>query len=97
MAQMAVDPWARWTAVADESLVLGTIERARETWLTAEQVAGGCGLPLGRVQSVLETTPADLIVAPGDGPDRRARYSTRGHYRATRGFFGRYLDALMSS
>jgi hypothetical protein len=94
---MAGDPWDRWAAVADEPLVLETIERARETWLTAEQIAGECGLPIGRVQSVLEATPARLIVAPGDVPDRPARYSTRGHYRATRGFFGRYLDALLSS
>jgi hypothetical protein len=93
---MAGDPWARWTAVADESLVLGTIERARETWLTAEQIAGGCGLPLGRVQSVLETTPADLLEAHGDAPGRPPRYSTRAHYRATRGLFGRYFDVLIS-
>lgn len=97
MAQMAGDPWDRWAAVADEPLVLSTIERARETWLTAEQIAAGCGLPLGRVQSVLETTRADVIVVPGDGADRPPSYSTRGHYRATRGFFRRYFDALMSA
>jgi hypothetical protein len=94
---MAGEPWDQWSAVADEPLVLATIGQARETWLTAAQIAGRCGLPPGRVQSVLETTPADLIIAPGDGPDRPPRYSTRSHYRATRGFFGRYLDALMSS
>ena len=94
---MTGDPWDRWAAVADEPLVLATIERARETWLTAAQIAGACGLPPGRVESVLETTPADLIVAPGDGAERPPRYSTRGHYRATRGFFGRYFDALMSA
>jgi hypothetical protein len=94
---MTRDPWDQWAAVADGPLVLATIERARETWMTAEQIAGECGLPLGRVQSVIEATPAGLIVAPGDVLDRPARYSTRGHYRATRGFFGRYLDALLSS
>ena len=94
---MAVAAWDRWAAVADEPLVLATIERARETWLTAEQIASGCGLAPGRVQSALERAPADLIIAPGDGPDRPPRYSTRGHYRATRGFFRRYLDALVSS
>ena len=90
----AGEPWARWTAAADEPVVLVAIERARETWLTAEQIAYDCGLPVGRVQSVLETTPADLIVAPGDGRGVPPRYSTRSHYRATRAFFGRYLDAL---
>jgi len=91
------DPWDRWTAVADEPLVLATIERARETWLTAERIAAACGLPLERVQTVLDTTPSDVIVAPVEEPALPPRYSTRAHYRATRSILRRYLDALLAS
>ncbi len=97
MAQSVADPWARWTAVADEPLILATIERARETWLTAERIAADCGLPLNRVQAVLDTTSADVIVTSSGGSDRPQQYSTRGHYRATRSLLARYFDALTAS
>jgi len=95
--QRKADPRSRRTAIADEPLVLATIERSDDTWLSAEAIAAGSGLPLDRVRNILETTPAGVIVAPADGSGRPARYSTRGHYRATTSLLGRYFDALASS
>jgi len=95
--QSLADPWARWTAVTDEPLVLATIERADETWLSAEAIAGETGLPLERVQTVLDTAPASVIVDPADGSGAPARYSTLEHYRATTGLLRRYVDAILSS
>jgi hypothetical protein len=97
VAPSVADPWDRWTAVADERLVLAAIERAPDTWLTAERIAAACGLPLERVQTVLDTTPSDVIVAPVEEPALPPRYSTRAHYRATRSILRRYLDALLAS
>ena len=97
MPQRRADPRARQTAVADEPLVLAAIERSDDTWLSAEAIAAGSGLPLDRVRDVLETTPAEIIAAPADGSGRPARYSTRGHYRATTSLLGRYFDAVVSS
>lgn len=97
VAPSVADPWEQWTAVADEPLVLATIERARDTWLTAGQIAAECGLPPERVQAVLDATPGDLIFTPADEPGRPPRYSTRTHYRATRSVLRRYLDALMTA
>jgi hypothetical protein len=95
--QDMADPWGRWSAATDEPLVLAAIERSHRTWLSAEAIAAESGLPLGRVQMVLDATPADVLVAPAEGPDAPARYSTRRHYRATTGLLRRYLDALVSS
>ena len=98
MPQSVADPWARWTAIADEPLVLAAIERSDDTWLSAEALAAESGLPLDRVCAVLDTTPAAIIIdAPADGAGRPVRYSTRGHYRATTNLLGRYFDALASS
>ena len=97
MPQRKADPRSRRTAIADEPLVLATIERSDDTWLSAEAIAAESGLPLDRVRSVLEQTPAEIIAAPADGSGRPARYSTRGHYRATTGLLGRYFDAVVSS
>lgn len=97
MPQSVADPWARWTASADEPLVLAAIERSDDTWLSAEAIAAESGLPLDRVLNILDTTPAQIIAAPADGSGRPARYSTRGHYRATTSLLRRYFDALVSS
>ena len=97
MPQRRAGPRARQTAIADEPLVLAAIERSDDTWLSAEAIAAGSGLPLDRVRDVLETTPAEIIVAPADGSRWPVRYSTRGHYRATTSLLGRYFDALVSS
>ena len=97
MPQSLADPWARWTAVADEPLVLAAIERSSETWLSAEAIAGETGLPLERVETVLERAPSGVIVDPADGSGEPPRYSTREHYRATTGLLRRYVDALLSS
>ena len=97
MPQSLADPWARWTAVADEPLVLATIERSDETWLSAEAIAGETGLPLDRVHMVLDTAPAVVVVDPADGSEALARYSTLEHYRETTGLLRRYVDALLSS
>ena len=83
--------------MTDEPLVLATIERSDDTWLSAEAIAAESGLPLDRVRNVLETTPAEIIAAPADGSGRPPWYSTRGHYRATTSLLGRYFDALVSS
>ena len=95
--QSLADPWARWTAVTDEPLVLATIERSDETWLSAEAIARETGLPVERVRVVLDTAPAGIIVDAPDGAGAPARYSTREHYRATAGLLRRYFDALLSS
>jgi len=95
--QRRAGPRARQTAIADEPLVLEAIERSADTWLSAEAIAAGSGLPLDRVRNVLETTPAGVIVATADESGRPTRYSTRGHYRATTSLLGRYFDALVSS
>jgi len=65
--------------------------------LTADAIASASGLTLERVQKVLDSTPADVLAAPADGPGSPARYSTRRHYRATAGLLSRYLDALLTS
>jgi hypothetical protein len=83
--------------VTDEPLVLATIERSDDTWLSAEAIAAESGLPLDRIRDILETAPAQIIAAPADGSGRPARYSTRGHYRATTSLLRRYFDALLSS
>ena len=97
MPQSVADPWARWTAVTDEPLVLSTIERSNETWLSAEAIAGETGLPLERVQTALETACSGVIVDVAVGAGEPARYSTREHYRATTGLLRRYVDAVLSS
>ena len=97
MPQSLADPWARWTAVTDEPLVLSTIERSDETWLSADAISAQAGLPLDRVQIALDSTPADIIVRPADGSGRPACYSTRAHYRATTNVLRRYIDALLTS
>jgi len=90
----ATNTWARWTAVLDEPLVLSAIERAGETWQSAEAISAETGIPLDRVHGVLDTTPADLIVAPAADATGRALFSTRTHYRRTTSLFRRYIDAL---
>jgi hypothetical protein len=97
VAPSVADPWDRWTAVADEPLVLAAIERAPEPWLTAERIAAEIGLPVDRVRNVLETTTADVIVTHAEGPGQPPRYSTRAHYRATSSILRRYLDALTTA
>jgi hypothetical protein len=91
------DPWARWTAITDEPLVLAAINRSPDPWLSAEAIADETRLPVDRVQMVLDTTPAGVIVAPPGRGCRSERYSTREHYRATTGLLRRYLDALLAS
>ena len=90
----ATDTWARRTAVLDEPLVLWAIERANETWRSAEVISAEIGVPLDRVQAVLDAASADLIVAPEADANGRALYSTRTHYRRTTRLFRRYFDAL---
>jgi hypothetical protein len=72
----------------------GGCRRTRDTWLTAERIAAECGLPLERVQAVLDGTSGDVIFTPADEPGRPPRYSTRAHYRATSSILRRYLDVL---
>jgi hypothetical protein len=83
--------------VGDEPLVLATIERSDQSWLSAEAISEETGLPLERVQLVLDSAPAGIIVDPADGRGATARYSTRQHYRAKTGLLRRYVDALVSS
>ena len=97
MAPSVADPWDRWTAVADEPLVLSAIERAPEPWLTAERIAAEIGLPVDRVRTVLEATTADVIVTHAEGPGQPPRYSTRAHYRARSSVLRRYLDVLTTA
>lgn len=97
MAPSVADPQDRRTAVADEPLVLAAIERAPESWLTAERIAAEIGLPIDSVRTVLETTTADVIVTHAEGPGQPPRYSTRAHYRATSSILRRYLDALTTA
>jgi hypothetical protein len=97
LPQSIADPWARWTAVTDEPLVLSAIERSDETWLSAGAIAAEAGLPPDRVQMALDSTPADILVLPADGSGRPACYSTRSHYRATTSVLRRYIDALLTS
>lgn len=95
--ESVADPWGRWSGAIDEPLVLAAIERSNRAWLSAEAIAAEARLPLERVQKVLDSTRADILVAPADEPDGPARYSTRRHYRARTGLLRRYLDALVSS
>ena len=97
MAEGVADPWGRWSGAIDEPLVLAAIERSAEAWLSAEAIAAESGLPLERVQKVLDTTRADVLVAPAGAPVAPARYSTRRHYRTRTGLVRRYFDALASS
>ena len=97
MAEAVADPWGRWSGAIDEPLVLAVIERSAEAWLSAEAIAAASGLPVERVQKVLDSTRADILVAPSAEPCAPARYSTRRHYRARTGLMRRYFDALASS
>lgn len=81
----------------DEALVLTAIEDARATWRTAEGISRDTGIPLDRVRRALETTSADIIVAPEADAQRQTLYSTRNHYRKTTSFLRRYIDTLESS
>ena len=80
--------------MTDEPLVLASIERSCRAWLSAADIASESGLPLERVKAALDSSAA-VIIEPV--PAGQARYSTRGHYRATTGLVRRYLDALLSS
>jgi hypothetical protein len=95
--QESTDPSFHSTAVTDELLVRAAIVRANEPWLTAEAIAAGTGLPLDRVQMVLDAGAGGVIEGPPDAQSGFPRYSTRAHYRATAGFLTRYFDALVSS
>jgi hypothetical protein len=98
-AQMAVrlanpgkDPVA-----TDETLVLMALEDARATWRTAELISRDTGMLLDTVRRALETTSADIIVAPEADAQGHTLYSTRNHYRKTTSFLRRYIDTLESS
>ena len=80
--------------MTDEPLVLATIERSADAWLSAEAIAAGAGLSLERVQAVLDSSNAVIVEA---APAGHPHYSTRGHYRGTAGLMRRYVDALLSS
>jgi hypothetical protein len=97
MSPSLTDPWARWTAMIDEPLVLATIDRSAEAWLSAEAIVAETRLPLERIQMVLDSSEAWIIMAPPGRSGASPRYSTREHYRATTGLLRRYLDALVSS
>ena len=91
------DPWVRWAAATDEPLIVGAIERGQGTWRSAEEISRDTGVPLDRVQLVLETYSHGIIVAPPAGGNGPPLYSTRAHYRRTTGLLRRYLDALAAS
>jgi len=95
--QSLTDPLPSWTAVIGEPLVLAAINRSDEPWLTAETIAADTGLPLDRIQMVLDSSTDGVIVAPPAWRGGPPSYSTREHYRATTGFLARYFDALVSS
>jgi len=80
--------------MTDEPLVLATIDRSDETWLSAAAIAAGAGLALDRVRAVLDSSAAVIVEA---APAGQPRYSTREHYRARTALVRRYLDALVFS
>ena len=80
--------------MTDEPLVVATIERSGETWLSATAIAAAAGLPLDRVMAALDSSAAVIVEgAPAGHP----RYSTPAHYRATTGLMRRYVDLLLTS
>lgn len=81
----------------DEQLVLAAIEDSKYTWRTAEAISTETGIPLEKVRRILETTAADVIVAPRPNKQGYVLYSTRDHYQNTTSFFKRYIDTLESS
>ncbi|HSP92275.1 MAG TPA: hypothetical protein VLN08_15270 [Vicinamibacterales bacterium] len=84
----------------DQSLVLATIDRSHETWLSAADIASEAGLPLERAQAALDASPAVIVegaLPASDPPAVQPRYSTRAHYRATARLMTRYVEALLSS
>ena len=81
----------------DEALVLMAIEDAPATWRTAELISRDTGMLLDTVRRALETTSADIIVAPEADAQGHTLYSTRHHYRKTTSFLRRYFDTLESS
>ena len=80
--------------MTDEPLVLTTIERSDETWLSAAALASAAGLSVERVTAALDSSAAVIVEG---GPAGHLRYSTRAHYRATTGLMRRYIDLLLSS
>ena len=80
--------------MTDEPLVLATIERSDETWLSAAAIAAGRASRSSASTAVLDSSAAVIVEA---APAGHPRYSTRAHYRATTGLMRRYVDALLSS
>jgi hypothetical protein len=70
----------------EAALVLKALEDPDWDWRTVEGVAQSTGLPVKRVQEVLESSAA---VMRSSVPDERGRplYTTREHYRKRRSFF----------
>lgn len=81
----------------DEQLVIATIENSRYIWRPAEAISKETGIPLDEVRRILETTSADVIVAPEPNKQGFTLYSTRGHYQKNTSFAKRYIDTLESS
>lgn len=84
-------------AVTEERKILAAINRARTTWMTAGSISLETGIPVDRVQRILDTSPDDVIIAPGASPGAPPRYSTRSHYRRTTSVLRRYIDAVGGS
>ena len=81
----------------NEQLVIAAIEKSPYVWRPAEAISDNTGIPLDEVRRILETTSADVIVAPEPNKQGFALYSTRGHYQKNTSFVKRYMDALESS
>jgi hypothetical protein len=81
----------------NEQLVIAAIEDSKYVWRPAEAISNETGIPVDQVRRILETTSADILVAPEPNKQGFTLYSTRAHYQKNTSFVKRYIDTLESS
>ena len=90
---------AELRSVLEELLAIAAIDRSRFTWRTAEGIAKDTGIPLERVQDILETTSeADVLQSEQPNPQGHILFTTQDHFVKTTGDVGkRYSDVERST
>lgn len=74
--------------------IIRALEDNRYEWRTVEGVAEQIGIPAAQVQEILESLKQEIVRSSIPDEAGRSLYTTRKHYRDTRGLGARFLDAL---
>ena len=74
--------------------IIHALEDDRYEWRTVDGVSGQIGVPAQQVQEFLENLKQEIVRSSIPDESGRSLYTTRRHYRATRGLGSRFLDAL---